>query len=183
MGYVKTYRNSKNLINPENVYRLDYSSLSPASSAYEPGENWRYSPGAATPGCCYRIPVKPSTTYTLQYYDDSDSPTIIWRISETDSSNIPTAQIPVPCTKIVYEEQAPTDGSTFTTSADTNYLVIQISRSKASTVSIFCTLVGLYDGTVAPNSIEPYNTTDWYDWIKRKTASGWTDGESEKAPF
>ena len=64
---------------------------------------------------------------------------------------------------------------------------MQINSSLYTDINDFKTMIGLYEvrgeGEPTPPTCEPYNVTDWYDWIKRKTETAWTNGTSGKAPF
>ena len=59
MGYVKTYRNSKNVMNPAEVNFYPQTSLGSTTTLI-----WNYSASAS--GRTVRIPVKPSTQYIIK---------------------------------------------------------------------------------------------------------------------
>ncbi len=182
MGYIKTYRNSKNVMNPAEVNFYSQTSLGASTTLV-----WTYSSTAS--GRTVRIPVKPNTQYIVKPYGDAVSSTI-WRIATCNSEDIPNGTVgptTVDVRTIVSSTSAPANGTYLWTDNDVKYIVMQINSSIYTDINDFKTLVGIYEvseeTTPTPSTCEPYNITDWYDWIKKKTASGWTEGNSEKAPF
>lgn len=180
MGYVKTYRNSKNKMNPTEVELLSNTSLGAS-----PTLQWTYS--ATASGRTVRIPCKAGTQYILKPYGDALSSTI-WRIATCTVDDVPTAGEPsVPVSTIISSSSVPANGTYMWTGSSVKYIIMQITSSIYTDIDDFKTIIGLYEvsgeAETTPSNCEPYNVIDWYDWIKRKTATAWTDGESEKAPF
>lgn len=180
MGYVKTYRNSKNVMNPAEVNFYPQTSLGSTTTLI-----WNYSASAS--GRTVRIPVKPSTQYIIKPYGDATTSTI-WRIATCDVEDVPTAStISVPVQTVANSAIAPANGTYLWTGSNVKYIVMQINSSLYTDINDFKTMIGLYEvrgeGEPTPPTCEPYNVTDWYDWIKRKTETAWTNGTSGKAPF
>lgn len=181
MGYVKTYRNSKNVMNPAEVDLLPNTTLLGTSTTL----NWNYSASAS--GRTIRIPCKPSTQYIVKPYGNALSSTI-WRIATCIVDDVPTASVTsVPVFTIISSDNVPSNGTYMWTGSSIKYIIMQITSSSYTDINDLKTMIGLYEVSgeteATPPTCEPYNTTAWYDWIKRKTATSWTDGESEKAPF
>ena len=180
MGYVKTYRLSKNKINPAEVDLISNTSLGPG-----PTLSWTYS--ATASGRTIRIPVKPSTQYIIKPYGDATSSTI-WRIATTNSELYPTASATsIDVSTIAVPTEAPANGTYMWTGSSVKYIVMQINSSLYTDINDLKTMIGLYEvsgeGEQTPATCEAYGVTDWYDWAKRKTATSWTDATTAKAPF
>lgn len=176
MGYIKTYRNSKNKINPSEVDLLSNTSLGATVTL-----QWTYN--ASSSGRTIRIPCKANTQYIIKPYGDALSSTI-WRIATCTVDDVPTASVsPVPVQTIVSSNTPPINGTYMWTGSAVKYIVVQITSATYTDIDDLKTMIALYEvsGQTDPTPItcEPYNTTAWYDWIKRKTASGWTDGENK----
>lgn len=166
MGYVKTYRNSKNIFNKQNADIYEGTNVDA-----ELGK-WNKYTGT---GKTIRIAVSPSTTYSISI--NSNIETTVFRVLLVATNLTPELGTPVPGTAAVASS---TDNTgTFTTAADTQYIVMQF------TAAVFDDCVNslmLVSGSV-PYDYEAYNVTGWYDFCKLKTADGWTDGTPQKAPF
>ena len=182
MGYVKTYRLSKNKLNPAEVNLYSQTSLGNSVVLV-----WTYSSTAG--GRTIRIPVKPSTQYIVKPYGDAASSTI-WRIATTTSEDIPngtTGPTTVDVQTIASSSSAPEKGTYFWTGSDVKYIIMQINSSLYTDINDLKTMIGLYEvsgeGEQTPATCEAYGVTDWYDWAKRKTATSWTDATTAKAPF
>lgn len=182
MGYVKTYRNSKNVMNPAEVGIYSQTSLGNTATL-----SWVYS--STSSGRTVRIPCKAGTRYIIKPYGDALSSSI-WRIATTSSDDIPngtTGPSTVPVQTIVSSNTPPINGTYMWTGSSVKYIVVQITSATYTDIDDLKTMIALYEvsgeGETTPPTCEPYNTIGWYDWIKRKTNSGWTDGNSEKAPF
>lgn len=176
MGYIKTYRNSKNKINPTEVDLLSNTSLGASTTL-----QWTYS--ATASGRTIRIPCKSGTQYRIKPYGDALSSSI-WRIATCTVDDVPTASVTsVPVTTIVSSDSVPAAGTYLWTGSSVKYIIMQITSSIYTDINDLKTMIGLYEvsGQTDPTPItcEPYNTTGWYDWIKRKTATAWTDGENK----
>lgn len=180
MGYVKTYRNSKNVMDPATVGIYIQTSLGSSAAL-----SWVYSSSAS--GKVIRIPCSGNTRYVLKPYGDALASNI-WRIGTVTTDDVPTPDTTViPVTTIVSSSTPPTNGTSFLTASNIKYIVLQIAGSIYTDINDLKTLIGLYQVSSntepTPITCEPYNVTAWYDWIKRKTASGWTDGTSQKYPI
>ena len=166
MGYVKTYRNSKNLFNKINADIYEATNVDA-----EQGKWNKYSGTGKT----IRIAVSPSTTYSISI--DLNVETAVFRVLLVATNATPELGTPVLGTAAVASS---TDNTgTFTTAADTQYIVLQF------TAAVFDDCVNslmLVSGSV-PYSYEAYNVIAWYDFCKLKTADGWTEGTPQKAPF
>lgn len=166
MGYVKTYRNSKNIFNKQNADIYESSNVDSVI------ETWNKYTGT---GKTVRIAVSPSTNYAISI--DSNIETTVFRVLELNTNNVPVIGTPVTGHSLVASSSDNT--ATFTTAADTEYIVMQF------TAAVFDDCIHslmLVSGSV-PYSYEAYNVTAWYDFCKKKTADNWTDGTTEKAPF
>lgn len=180
MGLVKTYRNSKNKMDPAEVEFYTQTTLGSSTTL-----SWSYSSTAS--GKTIRIPVKPSTQYRIKPYGVALSSTF-WRIATCTTDDVPTASVPtIPVQTVVSSTVAPGAGTYVWTGSAVKYLIMQINSSIYTDIDDFKTIIGLYEVNgeteVTPPTCEPYNTTAWYDWIKRKTETTWTDGTTGKAPF
>ena len=166
MGYVKTYRNSKNLFNKQNAEIYE------ATNVDADLNKWNKYSGT---GKTIRIAVSPSTTYSISI--DSSIETAVFRVLLVATNETPDFGTPVLGTTAVASSADNT--GTFTTAADTQYIVMQF------TAAVFDDCVNslmLVSGGV-PYNYEAYNVIAWYDFCKLKTADGWTDGTPQKAPF
>lgn len=182
MGYVKTYRLSKNVINPAEVGIYPQTSLGNSLTLV-----WTYSSSAS--GRVIRIPCKPNTQYIIKPYGDALSSTI-WRIATTTSEDIPngtTGPTTVDVQTIASLSAAPAKGTYFWTGGSVKYIVMQIPGSVYTDINDLKTMIGLYEvsgeGEQTPATCEAYGITGWFDWAKRKTATSWTEATTEKAPF
>ena len=166
MGYVKTYRNSKNLFDKTGADVYEGTNVSPEQ------QSWNKYSGT---GKTIRIAVSASTTYSLSI--DPQIITAVFRVLAVATSTEPDAGAPVSGTILITSSSDNT--ATFTTAADTQYIVMQF------TATVFDDCVNslmLVSGSM-PYSYEAYGVTAWYDFCKKKTADGWTDGTTAKAPF
>lgn len=166
MRYIKTYRNSKNLFDKNNadVYNKVFISIV--------NSNWSVTSGD---GKTVRIPVNPSTTYSISI--DSSIESNIFRVLSVSTNDIPVADSPVNGNILV--SSSANNTATFTTLANTTYIILQF------TYTIFDNCINtlmLCTGSVS-YSYEAYNVTGWYDFCKKKTATGWADSTAQKAPF
>ena len=180
MGYVKTYRNSKNIMNPAEVEFFTQTTLGTGVSL-----NWTYS--ATSSGRTIRIPVSPATQYRIKPYGDALSSSI-WRIATYAVDDVPTENVPsVPVQTVATSTTAPAAGTYVWTGSAVKYIVMQITSSIYTDIDDFKTMIAIYEvnreSATTPSTCEPYNTIGWYDWIKKKTADGWANGDSKKAPF
>ena len=166
MGYVKTYRASKNLFDKSNADIYEGSNVDSTL------ETWNKYTGT---GKTVRIAVSPSTNYAISI--DSNIETTVFRVLELNTNNVPVIGTPVTGHSLVASSADNT--ATFTTSADTLYIVLQFSAAVFD--SCIDTLM-LCTGSV-PYNYEAYGVTAWYDFCKKKTADGWTDSTPQKAPF
>lgn len=166
MGYVKTYRNSKNLFDKNNadVYNKVFISIV--------NSNWSITSGD---GKTVRIPINPSTTYSISI--DSSIESNIFRVLSVSTNDIPIADSPVNGTILV--SSSVNNTATFTTLANTIYIILQFTY----TVFDDCINTLMLCTESVPYTYEAYNVTAWYDFCKLKTADGWTDGTPQKAPF
>lgn len=168
MGYVKTYRNSKNLFDKSNADIYPSTNISTVQGY----ERWAVYDGVAK---TVRIPCSVSTTYAISI--DSEIEQTVFRILLINTKSVPVADNPIYGTLIVSSSDDNT--AVFETLSDTKYMVIQISSAvfnDAIDTLMLCT------GNV-PYAYEAYDTTAWYDFCKKKTADGWTDSTAQKAPF
>lgn len=166
MGYVKTYRNSKNLFDKSNADIYDSTLIDTGSS------KWNKYDGT---GKTVRIPVSPSTNYAISI--DLAIETSVFRVLAVSTSDVPIIGSPV--SGITLMAQSEDNTAIFTTDTNTLYIVIQF------TSAVFDNCVNslmLVNGSV-PYKYEAYNITAWYDFCELKTASGWTPGTPAKAPF
>lgn len=182
MGYVKTYRLSKNVMNPAEVNFYPQTSLGNSAVLV-----WTYSSSAS--GRTVRIPVKPSTQYIVKPYGDAASSTI-WRIATCNSEDIPNGTVgptTVDVRTIVSATEAPANGTYIWTGNDVKYIVMQINSTIYTDINDFKTMIGIYEvsgaGEITPATCEAYGVTGWFDWAKKKTATTWTDATTAKAPF
>lgn len=176
MGYIKTYRNSKNKINPATVEFYPQTSLGSSTAL-----SWVYSSSAS--GRVVRIPCSSNTQYILKPYGDALAGNF-WRIGTVNSSAVPNPDSTVVAVNtIANSDTPPVKGTYFWTGNDIQYIVLQIPGSIYTDINDFKTMIGLYvvssSTDPTPITCEPYNTKAWYDWIKRKTATAWTDGENK----
>lgn len=165
MGYVKTYRNSKNLFDKTSADVYEGTNISPEQ------QQWNKYSGT---GKTIRIAVSSSTTYSLSI--DAEIETSVFRILAVATNAVP-GDSPVAGTILI--TSSTDNATTFRTAADTLYIVIQF------TAAVFDDCVNsimLVNGSVSYD-YETYGVTAWYDFCKEKAASGWTDGNSEKSPF
>lgn len=166
MGYVKTYRNSKNLFDKSTADIYEGTNVGTDEAKWN-----KYSGTGKT----IRIAVSPSTTYSVSI--DASIETAVFRALIIATNATPESGSSVVGTSVIASS---TDNTgTFTTAADTQYVVMQF------TATIFSDAVNslmLVTGSV-PYSYEDYNTTAWYDFCKKKTATGWADSTAQKAPF
>lgn len=181
MGYVKTYRLSKNVMNPAQVEFLTQTSLGGSASTL----NWTYSASAS--GRTVRIPVKSGTQYRIKPYGDALNSTI-WRIATCNTDDVPNATTTtVPVQTVAAATEAPAIGTYVWTGSDVKYIVMQINSTLYTDINDFKEMIGLYEVSgeeeITPSTCEAYNTTGWFDWAKRKTATSWTDATTAKAPF
>ena len=177
MGYAKTYRLSKNKMNPAEVTFYSQTSLGTSATL-----SWVYS--STSSGRTVRIPVKPSTQYRIKPYGDALS-SVIWRIATCAVDDYPTEnQTVVPVQTVVSSTAVPVAGTYVWTGSNVKYLIMQITSSLYTDINDFKNMIGIYEVTgesqPTPATCEPYNVTGWYDWVKEKTASGWTDGDTKK---
>ena len=173
MGYVKTYRLSKNVMNPAEVEFFTQTTLGNGVAL-----NWAYS--STSSGRTIRIPVSPATQYRIKPYGDALSSSI-WRIATCAVDYVPSEDvISVPVQTVVSSSTAPAGGTYVWTGSNVKYLVMQITSSLYTDINDFKNMIGIYEVSgetePTPATCEPYNVTGWYDWIKKKTADGWTDG-------
>ena len=180
MGYVKTYRNSKNIMNPATVEFYTQTSLGSSTAL-----SWVYSLSAS--GRVIRIPCRSNTQYVIKPYGDALAANI-WRVGTVITSNVPTPDATVvPVNTIANSDTPPAKGTYLWTGNNIQYIVLQIPSSIYTDINDFKTMIGLYivssEAEVTPPNCEPYNTVAWYDWIKQKTVTTWIDGDSKKAPF
>lgn len=166
MGYIKTYRNSKNLFDKSTADIYEGTNVGTDEAKWN-----KYSGTGKT----IRIAVSPSTTYSVSI--DSSIETVVFRALLISTNATPESGSPVAGTSVI---SSSTDNTgTFTTAEDTLYIVMQF------TAAIFDDCVDslmLVSGNV-PYSYEAYNVTAWYDFCKKKTATGWADSTAQKAPF
>lgn len=166
MGYVKTYRNSKNLFDKSNADVYDSTNIVPADS------QWNKYTGT---GKTIRIAVAASTNYSISIASNIE--TSVFRVLAIASDNTPVVGTPIYGTNLITSSNDNT--ATFTTTASTKYIILQFSAN------IFDNAIDslmLVNGGV-PYAYEAYNVTAWYDFCKLKTAPAWTDGTPAKAPF
>lgn len=166
MGYVKTYRNSKNLFDKSNADVYDSTNIVPADS------QWNKYTGT---GKTIRIAVAASTNYSISIASSIE--TSVFRVLAIASDNTPVVGTPIYGTNLITSSNDNT--ATFTTTASTKYIILQFSAN------IFDNAIDslmLVNGGV-PYAYEAYNVTAWYDFCKKKTADGWTDSTAQKAPF
>lgn len=164
MGYVKTYRNSKNLFDKTNADVYEQANITNAQ--------WVKYTGT---GKTIRIPVSEITEYSVSI--DSAIETSVFRILAITTDDIPVIGTPVDGT--ILTSSSADNTATFTTTVSTKYIILQFSAN------IFDNAIDslmLVNGGV-PYDYEEYNVTAWYDFCKLKTADGWTDGTPQKAPF
>lgn len=166
MGYVKTYRNSKNLFDKSNADVYEATNIVVADSQWN-----KYSGTGKT----LRIAVAASTTYSISIASNIE--TNIFRVLAISSDNIPVVGTGVYGTNLITSSDDNT--ATFTTTASTKYIILQFS---ANVLDNAIDSLMLVNGGV-PYTYEEYNVTTWYDFCKIKTASAWTDGTPAKAPF
>ena len=120
MGYVKTYRLSKNVMNPAQVEFLTQTSLGGSASTL----NWTYSASAS--GRTVRIPCKANTQYRIKPYGDALN-TSIWRIATCNTDDVPNGTVgptTVPVQTIAAATEAPTGGTYMWTGSDVKYIVM-----------------------------------------------------------
>lgn len=166
MGYVKTYRNSKNLFNKQNA------DIYEATNVDSELAKWNKYTGT---GKTIRIAVSPSTTYSISI--ESNIETTVFRVLLVATNATPEIGTPVMGSTAVASS---TDNTgTFTTAADTQYIVMQF------TAAVFddCVNSLMLVNDSVPYNYEAYGVTAWYDFCKKKTADGWTDSTAQKAPF
>lgn len=166
MGYVKTYRASKNL------FDKTAADIYEATNVDADLGKWNKYSGT---GKTIRIAVSPSTTYSISI--DSSVETAVFRVLLVATNETPDLGTPVFGTTAVASSADNT--STFTTAADTQYIVMQF------TAAVFDDCVNslmIVNGSL-PYNYEAYGVTAWYDFCKKKTADGWTDSTPQKAPF
>lgn len=180
MGYIKTYRNSKNIMNPATVGIYSQTSLGSSTAL-----SWVYSSTAG--GRVIRIPCLGNTQYVLKPYGNALAGNI-WRVGTVTTDDVPNADTTVVAvTTVISTSTPPANGTYFLTGRYVKYIVLQIPASIYTDINDLKTMIGLYQVSSntepTPINCEPYNITNWYDWIKEKTASGWTDGTTGKAPF
>ena len=166
MGYVKTYRNSKNLFDKTGADVYESTNIVVADN------QWNKYTGT---GKTVRIPVSASTTYSISI--NADIETSVFRVLAISSEDIPAVGSPVYGTNLVTSSADNT--GTFTTTGSTKYIILQFSATVFDDAINSLMLVA---GSV-PYNFEAYNVTAWYDFCKLKTADGWTDGTPQKAPF
>lgn len=166
MGYVKTYRNSKNLFDKTNADVYESTNIVVAEN------QWNKYTGS---GKTVRIPVSASTTYSISI--DSAIETSVFRVLAISSEDIPVVGSPVYGTNLITTSADNT--GTFTTTASTKYIILQFS---ATVFDDAINSLMLVLGSVSYN-FEAYNVTAWYDFCKKKTATGWADSTAQKAPF
>lgn len=166
MGYVKTYRASKNLFDKSTADIYEGTNVGTDEAKWN-----KYSGTGKT----IRIAVSPSTTYSVSI--NSNIETAVFRALLIATNATPESGSSIIGTSVI---SSSTDNTgTFTTAADTLYIVMQF------TAAVFDDCVNslmLVNGSV-PYSYEAYNVTAWYDFCKKKTADGWTDSTAKKAPF
>ena len=166
MGYVKTYRNSKNLFDKSNADVYESTNIVVADN------QWNKYTGT---GKTLRIAVAASTKYSISIASSIE--TSVFRVLAIASEDIPVIGTPVYGTNLITSSTDNT--ATFTTTASTKYIILQFSAN------IFDNAIDslmLVNGGV-PYAYEAYNVAAWYDFCKLKTASAWTDGTPAKAPF
>lgn len=181
MGYVKTYRLSKNKLNPAEVGIYPQTSLGNSAALV-----WTYSSTAS--GKTVRIPCKANTQYIVKPYGDALSGNI-WRICTCSSDDIPSSSGPttVDVRTIVSSNTPPEKGTYLWTGSDIKYIVLQIPGSVYTDINDLKTMIGLYEVSGAndatPSTCEAYGITDWYDWAKKKGDTLWVNATTAKAPF
>lgn len=166
MGYVKTYRNSKNIFDKTNADVYEQTNIVVADS------QWNKYTGT---GKTIRIPVSASTQYSISI--DSAIETSVFRVLAITTDDIPVIGTGVYGTVLVSLSSDNT--ATFTTTGSTKYVILQFS---ATVFDDAINSLMLVVGSV-PYNFEAYNVTAWYDFCELKTASGWTPGTPAKAPF
>ena len=166
MGYVKTYRNSKNLFDKTNADVYENTNIVVADS------QWNKYTGT---GKTIRIAVSASTQYSVSI--DSAIETSVFRVLAIATDDIPVIGTGVYGTVLVLSSSDNT--ATFTTTGSTKYVILQFS---ATVFDDAINSLMLVVGSV-PYNFEAYNVTAWYDFCELKTASGWTPGTPAKAPF
>lgn len=165
MGYVKTYRNSVNLFDKTNADIYNTTTIVPADN------QWIKYTGT---GKTIRIPVRAKTKYGISI--GSSIVTTVFRVILIDSENVPDTDSPVYGTIVVTSSADNT--AIFTTGTSTKYIVFQVSAGIFT--DAIDSLMLCYD---VARPYEAYNTTAWYDFCKKKTATGWADSTAQKAPF
>ena len=166
MGYVKTYRNSKNLFDKSTADIYEGTNVGTDEAKWN-----KYSGTGKT----IRISVSPSKTYSVSI--NSNIETAVFRALLIATNATPEIGSSIVGTSVISSSADNT--GTFTTAADTLYIVMQF------TAAVFDDCVNslmLVNGSV-PYSYEDYNVTAWYDFCKEKTADVWTDSTAQKAPF
>lgn len=166
MGYVKTYRNSKNLFDKTGADVYESTNIVVADN------QWNKYTGT---GKTVRIPVSASTTYSISI--NAAIETSVFRVLAISSEDVPAVGSPVYGTNLITSSADNT--GTFTTTASTKYIILQFSATVFDDAINSLMLVA---GSV-PYNFEAYNVTAWYDFCELKTASGWTPGTPAKAPF
>lgn len=166
MGYVKTYRNSKNLFDKTGADVYESTNIVVADS------QWNKYTGT---GKTVRISVSASTTYSISI--NSAIETSVFRVLAISSEDVPAVGSPVYGTNLITSSADNT--ATFTTTGTTKYIILQFSATVFDDAINSLMLVA---GSV-PYNFEAYNITAWYDFCELKTATGWTPGTPAKAPF
>ena len=166
MGYVKTYRNSKNLFDKTGADVYESTNIVVADN------QWNKYTGT---GKTVRIPVSASTTYSISI--NAAIETSVFRVLAISSEDVPAVGSPVYGTNLITSSADNT--GTFTTTASTKYIILQFSATVFDDAINSLMLVA---GSV-PYNFEAYNVTAWYDFCELKTATGWTPGTPAKAPF
>ena len=164
MGYVKTYRTSKNLFDKSNADIYEQTVIQ--------SSQWQKYSGT---GKTIRIAIDELTTYSISI--DSDIDTSIFRILSINTDTIPISGTPVSGTTLISTSDDNT--ATFTTGENDKYIIVQFSASLFDSAIDSLMLV---KGGV-PYDYEAYNVTAWYDFCKKKTATGWADSTAQQAPF